>query len=57
MTKKLHPIEKEINRIRRKIYEETKHMSGEEFNEYIHKSTEDVIKKYGFKVVKSVNDL
>ena len=57
MGRKIHPIEREIDRIRLEIYEETKHMTNTEFNEYIRKNTEDIIKEYGFKVVKSTEDI
>jgi hypothetical protein len=55
--RKIDSIEDEIDEIRLRIYEETKHMTGKEFNEYINKRTEATIKKYGMKVVTSVNDI
>jgi len=50
MKRKIDPIEQEVNAIRLRIYEETKHMTTAEFSEYIHKKTEATIKKYGMKV-------
>ena len=57
MKREIDPIEQEINEIRLKIYEETKHMTREEFSEYIRMNTEPIIKKYGIKVVASTKDL
>jgi len=53
MKRKIDPIEREIDKIRVEIYEETKGMTPEEFNEYIRKSTEATIKEYGIKLVAS----
>jgi len=57
MGRKTSSIEKEVNKIRLEIYEETKHMTNEEFDEYIRRNTEDVIKEYGFKVVSSIDEV
>jgi hypothetical protein len=51
MKKKIDPIEQEVNEIRLRKYEETKHMTTAELCEYINKKTEATIKKYGMKVV------
>jgi len=57
MGRKIHPIEREIDRIRLEIYEETKHMTNEELNEYYRKSGEAVAEKYGFKIVYNIDDM
>ena len=44
-------IEREINQIRLAIYDQTKDMNPAQLTEYYKISTEDTIKKYGFKVV------
>ena len=49
-------IEDEIDAIRAQIHEETKHMTPAERVEHIKRSTADVIKQYGMKVVASVRD-
>jgi len=46
-------IEQEVNKIRLNIYEKTKDMTPAQLSEYYRQSTEDTIKKYGFKVVAS----
>jgi len=50
MKRKIDPIEQEVDAIRLRIYEETKHMTTAEFSEYVHKKTEATIKRYGMKV-------
>jgi len=50
MSKKIHPIEREIDRIRLEIYEETKHMTHAEESEYYRKRAEESAKKYGFTI-------
>jgi len=57
MKRKIDPIEREVDRIRLEIYEETKDMTHAEFNEYIHKSVDPIIKEYGFKAVSDAKDL
>jgi len=47
-------IEKEVNRIRLEIYEETKDMTPQERREYFREQDEAVTKKYGFKVYGTV---
>ena len=47
-------IERDINRIRLEIYEETKDMTPEQRVEHTRKATDDTIKKYGFRIVESV---
>jgi len=56
MRRKSDSIEREVNEIRLRIYEETKHMTNAELNEYFRKSGEETAKKYGFKLVNSVDD-
>ena len=46
-------IEQDINRIRLEIFEETKGMTPEQRVEHTRKATDETIKKYGFKVIKS----
>jgi len=56
MGRKIHPIERELDRIRLEIYEETKHMTRAEEIEYHRKNGEAIAKKYGFKIVYDIND-
>jgi hypothetical protein len=49
-------IEREINQIRLKIYEETKDMTLEQRREYYRKSSSAAAEKYGFRRVASAND-
>ena len=49
--KTISDIEKEVNQIRLKIYEETKHLTSEQYNERLKKITDEASKKYGFKVI------
>ena len=49
-------IEREINQIRLEIYEKTKDMTPAQITEYYKKSTEDTVKKYGFKVVANAKE-
>ena len=44
-------IEDEIDEIRLRIYERTKHMTHSERTEYYRKSGEATAKKYGFKLI------
>ena len=55
MKRKIDPIEQEVDAIRLRIYEETKHMTTAELCEYIRKETEATIKEYGMKVVSRVD--
>ena len=48
-------IEREINKIRLLIYEETKNMTVQERVERVNKIGEAAAQKYGFKIVKSTN--
>ena len=50
-------IEKELNEIRLQIYEETKDMTPQERREYFREQDEAVTKEYGFKVVRSPEEL
>jgi len=54
--KKSNSIEKEINQIRVRIYEETKNMTAQERAERVNKIGEAAAKKYGFKRVTSINE-
>jgi hypothetical protein len=42
-----------IDKVRIDIYEKTKNMSLEEFQEYFRRSGEEVARKYGFTIVES----
>jgi len=44
-------IERDLDRIRLKIYEETKHMTSAQYVEHIRKSAEEGVKKLGFKFI------
>ena len=55
--KKTNTIEDRIDAIRLKLYEETKHMTPEQHTEHVKRSTADVIKQFGMKVVASVRDV
>ena len=50
-------IEQEVNQIRLEIYETTKDMTPAQLTEYYRQSTEDVISKYGFRVVTSAHEI
>ena len=50
-------IEDEIDAIRLKIYEETKHMTPEQRIERVKRRTDPIIKQYGMKVVASARDI
>jgi len=49
--KKPDTIEKDVNEIRLKIYEETKNMTLQQRKERLERITNPIIKKYGFKVI------
>jgi len=51
--KKINPVEKEINTIRVKIYEETKDMSPSEMTAYIKRQVAPIHEKYGFQTVQT----
>jgi hypothetical protein len=55
--KQTSTIEQEINQIRLAIHEKTKDMTPSQLTEYYQKSTEDTIKKYGFKVIASAKEI
>ena len=55
--KKPNTIEDRIDAIRAQIHEETKHMTPEQRVEHVKRSTADVIKQFGMKVVASVRDI
>ena len=57
MARKIDPIETEVDEIRLRIYEKTKHMTREEEKEYYRKSGEESAKKYGFKIVSRIDDI
>ena len=49
--KNLNTIERDINKIRLAIYEETKNMTAQQRKERLEKATNPAIEKYGFKVI------
>jgi len=49
--KKNNTIERDINKIRISIYEETKDMTPEQRVKYTRERTEPIIQKYGLKVI------
>ena len=51
--KTISKIEREVNQIRLKIYEETKDLTPEQYKERLDKLTKSAAKKYGFKIVDS----
>jgi hypothetical protein len=51
--KTINKIEREINQIRLRIYEETKNMTPEQRVERVNKIGEAAAKKYGFKRIAS----
>jgi predicted Co/Zn/Cd cation transporter (cation efflux family) len=53
----LSSIEQEVNQIRLKIFEETKDLTPEQYRQRLEKITDAAVKKYGFKVVTSVDKL
>ena len=53
--KTISNIEKEVNQIRLKIYEETKDLTPEQYRQRLDKITDAAAKKYGFKVVASAS--
>jgi hypothetical protein len=53
--RKSDPIQDELDKIRIQIYEETKHMSPAELDDYFTTITEKAAKKYGFKFEKPLN--
>ena len=56
MMEKDNTIEQEINRIRRRIYEETKDMTPAQRAERVNRIGEAAAKKYGFKIVASAKE-
>ena len=49
--KNLNTIERDINKIRLAIYEETKDMTAQQRKERLEKATDSAIQKYGLKVI------
>jgi hypothetical protein len=49
-------IEEDLDIIRDQICEEIKNMSPSKINEYFRKETEETIKKYGLRLVKSAQE-
>ena len=47
-------IEQEVDQIRLRIYEKTKNMTSSQLTEYYKKSGEVSAKKYGFKIIASI---
>jgi hypothetical protein len=54
MMKNKNTIEDEIDAIRIMLYEQTKHMTVKEFNDFIRKETAPINEKYGFKPISRV---
>ena len=54
--KKNNTIERDINKIRLAIYEETKDMTPQQRKERLEKSTNPAIQKYGLKVIPNVDN-
>ena len=54
--KTISKVEQEVNQIRLKIYEETKHLTPDQNKERLDKICEEAAKKYGFKRVSSANE-
>ena len=48
-------IEQEINQIRLDIYEKTKDMNSAQLSDYYKESTDEIIKKFGLKVLDKAN--
>jgi len=57
MRRKIDPIEREIDEIRLRIYEEIKDMTPAQVNEYFRVRGEATAKKYGFKLISSVSEM
>jgi hypothetical protein len=57
MKKNANTIQDEIDAIRIALYEETKHMTPEEFNDYVRTQTAPIIEKFGLKLISSINDI
>ena len=55
MREKPDTIEDEIDRIRLRIYEKTKHLTREQRVERVNKIAEAASRKYGFKIVSRAN--
>jgi len=53
--KRTNSIEREINKIRLAIHEETKNMTPTQLTEYYRKSGEAAAQKYGFRRVVTAN--
>jgi len=54
--KAISKVEQEVNQIRLKIYEKTKCMTPAQLSEYYRQSTEDTVKKYGFRVISNAKE-
>ena len=54
--KPISKVEQEVNQIRLGIYEKTKDMNPAQLTEYYRQSTEETIKKYGFRIIASARD-
>ena len=48
-------IERDVDRIRLKIYHKTKNMTPKQYIDYFNKSGEALAKKYGFTIIDSVD--
>ena len=49
-------VEREVNQIRLKIYEETKNLTPEQYRGRLDKITKAAAMKYGFRVIASANE-
>ena len=54
--KTINNVEKEVNRIRLEIYEETKGLTREQRIERTNKIAEETARKYGFKILASAKE-
>jgi hypothetical protein len=53
---KVSDIEMEVNRVRLKIYDETKNLTPAQYKQRLDKITETAARQYGFKVVASADE-
>ena len=56
MNPRMSNVEREVNQIRLKIYEETKNLSPEQYRERLDRITKEAAKRYGFKVIPSAKE-
>jgi hypothetical protein len=53
MNPSIYAAEDEVDEWREKIYTETKGMTPDEFNEYVHRKTEPLVREYKMRVVQT----